>query len=139
MPKDDERTVVAVLVKNMRVLACCPEDGGHGGVCAFPSCKTKRDGDPVDACSDLFASELGCRLSTTWLLHTLSREEDGLTTVMDCYVCSTLPDEEPHGQAGRLRWLGRDELAQAQWSSDHEELARMVGIYWDHIFQAEHL
>ncbi len=139
MPKDGPATVVAIVCKNMSVLVCGHTDKTQDQECEFPATRPQEGENPVSACKRLAKDELGCRLSTTWLLHTQDCEDDGHPSTMECYVCSPLPAEEPHAQNERLRWLNREELAQARWTKEHEELARMVGIYWDHLFQAEHL
>ena len=139
MSNDSTTTVVAILCKNMRVLACSDADNTDNAVWELPVTFLKVDEDPSDACKRLAKDTLGCLLSTAWLLHTQRCEEDGQSIAMECYVCAPLPDEEPRAQTKALRWLRREDLTQVKWAAKHEELVRMVGTYWDQLFQAEHL
>ena len=140
MDKPATHEVAAILYKDDRVLACTRADATASGAWGFPAGGVEPGEDPLRACRRVVADQLGCGLSTTWLLTSLDYDDAEPLRHIDCFVCALAPKSEPAPkELGQVRWVSRDELLDVTWLTAHAELARLIGMEWDQVFMDMHL
>lgn len=130
----------AIIVRDGRVLAAHRVTSACGPGWEFPGGKVNEGETGVQAIHREIAEELGAQLSTTWLLETVTYDYPTFRLVMDCFVSMLLPGEEPRAsEHDELRWLSREELLDVAWLPADQQVAALLGIYWDQLFVSEHL
>ena len=106
----------------------------------FPGGRVEEDETSEQAVRREIAEELGARLSTTWLLDTVSYDYPTFELEMDCFVCELTKGESlTLSEHDEGRWVGRDELFGLEWLPADRKVARILGMFWDQIFAAQHL
>lgn len=106
----------------------------------FPGGRVEEDETSEQAVRREIAEELGARLSTTWLLDTVSNDYPTFELEMDCFVCELAEGESlTLSEHDEGRWVGRDELLGLEWLPADRKVARILGMFWDQIFAAQHL
>lgn len=131
---------VAIIWEDDKILACMRADQADGASWRFPGGKVEEGETSQQACKRKVLEELGCRLSTTWLLDTVETDIDGTRLVMDCFVSMMIPGSQPVlREHADMRWLGREELGSVDWMDADRRIVRMLGEQWDAIFGTQHL
>ncbi len=134
------RMAIAIIAQDHRVLVRRHVDDGPVDAWEFPIVRVEAEEASDQACRRGVLAELGCRLSTMWLLDTVTRDRLTPPLEADCYVCSLVPGEDPCANGREdVRWIGLDMLPEVAWQPDDDAVAHMVGLYWDAIFSSEHL
>ncbi len=129
----------AIIWEDDAVLACKRDKGTVTGW-EFPGGKLEQGESSFDACRREIQEELGCRLSTTWLLDTIEYDYPTFHLSMDCYVCMLVPGQTPTAKEhAELRWVRKEALGTLEWLPADQLLVRLLGEQWDQIFMAEHL
>ena len=106
----------------------------------FPGGRVEEDETSEQAVRREIAEELGARLSTTWPLDTVSYDYPTFELEMDCFGCELAEGESlTLSEHDEGRWVGRDELLGLEWLPADRKVARILGMFWDQIFAAQHL
>lgn len=142
-PTRDKPTIAvaaAIIERDGKILACQRATGDYAGYWEFPGGKVEPKETAQQACKREILEELACKLSTTWLLDTITYEYPTFHLVMDCFVCMLVPKSEPQPlEHAQIRWLAKDELLDVTWLPADNDLVRLLGTQWEAVFGDEHL
>ena len=130
----------AIIQREGRVFAAHRTTSQCGPGWEFPGGRVEEGETSEQAVRREIAEELGARLSTTWLLDTVTYDYPTFRLEMDCFVCELADGEtltlSEHDEG---RWVSRDELLGLEWLPADLEVTRILGLFWDQAFAAEHL
>ena len=140
MSNRNERACAAIICNDGKVLACKRATDPDANGWEFPRGELGPGDDSLICCKHMIAEQLGCRISTIWKLEQIDYNSTTYHLSTDCYVCALVPQEDLVLRGyDQMRWLGYNELLDVEWLPESAQIVRLVGMYWDQLFFAEHL
>ena len=130
----------AIIAQDGKVF-CAHRPTSQGGAgWEFPGGQVEEGETAEQAVRREIGEELGVRLSTTWLLDTVTFDYPSFHLVMDCFVCALVPGQQPKlSEHDEGRWLDRDGLLTVDWLPADRKVVELLGRYWDQLFSSTHL
>lgn len=130
----------AIIQRDGLILAARRAHGMDGW--EFPGGKVENGETSEEACRREVMEEMSCGLQVMWLFDTVTYDYPEFRLVMDCFISTLAPGDEPVAKPGEhreLRWLGRDELLEVDWLPADHGLINALGLNWDMIMDPEHM